>query len=80
MTRSCPFLENLHNLFGTKIRISIPCFGITDYNNFQKTIGKTKSIVFEPKIIICSGISDQFLYSVQEFRLNIDTPKTANAE
>ena len=33
--------KNLLNLFGKKICISMPCFGITDYNNLQKTIGKT---------------------------------------
>ena len=46
MKGKCPFFKNLHNLFTKKICISIPCFGITDYNNLQKTIGKTIAYYF----------------------------------
>ena len=40
LMRRCPFFKNLHNPFGKKICISIPCFGIIRLQKIAKSIGE----------------------------------------
>ena len=58
ITGRYPVFKNLHSLFKKKNCISIPCFGIIDYNSFQKTIRKQCPIVLEQIIITCLGMLD----------------------
>ena len=74
---------SLHNL-SRKNCILTPCFGIFGLQNNRKTIGKIAycswkqyPFVLEQIVITRFGISDQFLYPVQEFMLKMTPWRTA---
>ena len=70
-----PIFYESPQLVQEKIRIIIPCFGIIRL----QTLGKQWPIVLLQIYITCLGIFHQFLYTNQEYRLNIGTLKNGTS-
>ena len=76
MTGRCPFLISFTTCLGEKFTFQYPSLELLITIISRKQLGKP--IVLEQIVITYLAIFYQFLYTVQELRLKIDTLKTTH--